>query len=126
VPIHKVLIIEGEPVLRRELASSLTEAGFNVSDVPDYPQALDVFDALKPNIAIVDEVLPSGEGKGLCSLLHHRNIPVILLGTDSSGEATIRALEAGADFYFTKPAGHQELVARVKALLRRYYKEAPV
>jgi len=124
VPIHRVLIIEGEPILRRELASNLTEAGFTVADVPDVLKA-DEIRELNPDIAIVDELLPSGHGKDACSQLHNVfGIPVILLGKDSSGEAWVRAVDAGADFYFTKPSHHQELVARVKAILRRY-KEAP-
>ncbi len=119
-----ILIIEGEPNLRRELTSALTEAGFVVADVPDILKANEIRE-FNPDIAIVDEVLPSGDGKDACSQLHNVfRIPVILLGKDSSGEAWMRAVEAGADFYFTKPSNHQELVARVKAILRRY-KEAP-
>lgn len=115
----RVLIIEGDPRLRRELASALTEGGFVVADVPDILEANEIRE-LNPDIAIVDEVLPSGDGKGVCSLLYTVFIPVILMGKESSGEAWMAAVEAGADFYFTKPASDQELVARVKAILRRY------
>ncbi len=119
-----ILIIEGEPNLRRELTSALTEAGFVVADVPDILKANEIRE-FNPDIAIVDEVLPSGDGKDACSQLHNAfGIPVILLGKDSSGEAWMRAVEAGADCYFTKPSHHQELIARVKAILRRY-KESP-
>ncbi len=120
--ITRILIIEGEPGLRRELASALTEAGFVVADVSDMPES-NVIRELNPDIAIVDEVLPSGDGKGACSKLHTVfSIPVILLGKDSVGEAMIRALDAGADFYFTKPPHNRELIARVGAILRRYKK----
>lgn len=119
--ISSILIIEGELNLRRELTSVLTKAGFDIADVPDYPEALAKLDEFSPDIAIVDEVLPSGDGKQACSQLHNTfSIPVILMGKDSSGEAWMAAVEAGADFYFTKPSDHQELVARVKAILRRY------
>ena len=122
--IDRILIIEGEPNLRGELTSALTEAGFTVADVPDILKANEIRE-LNPDIAIVDELLPSGDGKDACSQLHNCfGIPVILLGKDPSGEAWVRAVDAGADFYFTKPSNHQELVARVKAILRRY-KEAP-
>ncbi len=116
----RILIIEGEPNLRGELTSVLTEAGFVVADAPDILKAIKIRE-FNPDIAIVDEVLPSGDGKDVCSQLHNAfRIPVILLGKDSSGEACVRALEAGADFYFTKPRHHQELVAKVKAILRCY------
>lgn len=118
--ISSILIIEGEPALRARLTSALTEAGFEVADVPDYPEALAKLDEFSPDMAIVDEVLPGGDGKYACSQLYRSfSIPVILMGKESSGEAWMAAVQAGADFYFTKPS-HRELVARVKAILRRY------
>ena len=119
--ISSVLIIEGEPTLRARLTSALTKAGFVIADVADYPEALGKLDEFSPDMAIVDEVLPGGDGKYACSQLHHAfDIPVMLLGKESSGEAWMAAVEAGADFYFTKPSRYRELVARVKAILRRY------
>lgn len=117
----RVLIIEGEPNLRGELASALTEAGFTVVDVRDYPEALLKLDEFKPDIAIVDEALPSGNGKDTCYKLRNAfGIPVLLLGKDSSGEAWKAAVEAGADFYFTNSFNRRVLAARVKAILRGY------
>ncbi len=120
-----VLIIEGEPNLRRQLASVLAEAGYTVVDMRDYPEALLKLDEFKPDIAIVDEALPGGDGKDACSRLRNAfGIPVILLGAGSGGEAWMRAVEAGADFYFERPIKYREAVARVKAILRRYKKVA--
>ena len=116
-----ILIIEGEPNLRGNLASALTEVGFIVADVRDYPEALLKLDEFNPDIAIVDEALPSGDGKEVCYQLHSAfGIPVILLGKDSSGEAWKAAVEAGADFYFTNSFNRRVLAARVKAILRHY------
>jgi len=118
----RILIIEGEPALRRELASALTQATFSVADVANYPEALLKLE-FNPDLAIVDEVLPGGDGIEACSQLHSTfGIPTILLGSDSGGMAWMRAVEAGADFYFRKPFSFLELVARVRAILRRYKK----
>ena len=116
-----ILIIEGEPNLRRELASALTEVGFTVVDVRDYPEALLKLDELKPNMVIVDEVLPGGDGMEVCYQLHSTfGIPIVLLGEDSSDEMWERVMEAEADLYLIKPFSYRELAARVKAILRRY------
>lgn len=117
--IDRILVIKGKPDLRRELTSALSEAGFAVADARDYPEALASIDKFKPDLAIVDEVLPGGDGIDACRELHNAfSIPVIVLGKDS--EAWPRAVEAGADYYFTYKPSHLELVARVKAILRRY------
>jgi len=116
-----ILIIEGEPNLRRELASALTEVGFTVVDVRDYAEALLKLDELKPNMVIVDEVLPGGDGMEVCYQLHSTfGIPIVLLGEDSSDEMWERVMEAEADLYLIKPFSYRELAARVKAVLRRY------
>jgi len=75
----------------------------------------------KLDIIITDEVLPSRDGIGACAQLRSNfGIPIILLGKDSTGKQWAKAVEAGADFYLKKPFGYKELVARVKAILRRY------
>ena len=116
-----ILIIESEPNLRGELASALTEVGFTVVDVRDYPEALLKLDEFKPNMVIVDEALPGGDGMEVCYQLHSTfGIPIVLLGEDSSDEMWERVMEAEADLYLIKPFSYRELAARVKAILRRY------
>ena len=116
-----ILIIESEPTLRGELVSALREAGFVVVDVPDYLEALLKLDAFKPSLAILDEELPLVDGWEAGSQLHRAlNIPVIVLGEDSSDEVWERMMEAEADLYLIKPFSYRELVARIKAILRRY------
>jgi len=120
-----ILIIGGEPNLRGNLASALTEVGFTVGDMRDYPEALQKLDESKPDITIVDEALPSGDGKEVCHKLRNAfGIPALLLGKDSSGEAWKAAVEAGADFYFTNSFNRRVLASRVKATLRRYKEKA--
>jgi len=117
----RILIIDDEPSLSKELVSALTRAGFSVAHVPNYLEALLKLDEFKPDIIIMDEVLPSRDGIGACAQLRSNfGIPIILLGKDSTGKQWAKAVEAGADFYLKKPFGYRELVARVKAILRRY------
>jgi len=116
-----ILIIEGEPTLRRELASILSRASFAVADVPDCSEALLKLDEFKPNMVIIDKELAGIEDWTACSELRQaHDVAIILMGKDSSGEAWMRAVEAGADFYLKKPFSYLVLVARVKAILRRY------
>ena len=121
----RILIIENDPTLRRELASVLSQASFTVADVSDYPEALAKLNEFKPDMVIMDEVSPSGDGMDACYQIYNTfGIPVILLGEDSSDKAWKRVMEAEADFYLVKPFGYRELAARVKAILRRYKKAA--
>ena len=121
----RILIIMDEPSLNKELASALAGAGFSVACVPDYPEALLKLDELKPDLVILDEVLPGRDGIEACSELYGIfGIPIILLGENPDAEIWKRAVEAGADFYLRKPFSHIVLVARVKAILRRCKKVA--
>ncbi len=123
---ERSLIIEGEPALREELASALSEAGFATADVSNFPEALLKLDEFNPDIVIVDEVLSSGDGMETCHRLHGTlGIPIIVLGKQSGGKIWKKAVDAGADCYLKKPFSSRVLVARVKAILRRYRLSAP-
>jgi len=116
-----ILIIVGEPISRGQIISALTEAGFGVVDVPDYPEALLKLNEFKPDLVIMDTVLPSRDEVEFCHQLHSAfDVPIVLFGEDSSDEVWGRVMEADADLYLVKPFGYRELVARVKAILRRY------
>ena len=117
----RVLIIEGDPSLMKGLNSAFTEAGFSVVDVPNYPEAVLKLDEFKPDIIIMDVVLPGRDGMEACSEFYGTfGIPVVLLGEDSSDEVWERVMEVGADLYQVKPFSYEALLARVKAILRRY------
>ncbi len=114
----RILVITDEPISRHKIISVLAEAGFTVGYVPDYREALKL--EIKPDIAIMDAILPEREVEA-CHQLHSTlGIPVVLLGEDSSDEAWERVMEADVDLYLVRPFSHLELVARVRAILRRY------
>ncbi len=115
----RILVIEGETSWGKELVSALTRAGFSVACVPDYPEALLKLHEFKPDLVIVDEILPGRAGTEVCSQLRSAfGVPVFVLSEDPGGKATMRALEAGADSYLRK-LSHPELVTRVRTVLRR-------
>jgi len=121
-----VLIICGEPDFREKLGSSLTEAGYEVTSTPNYVSAGMIIENLVPDIIILDEIHQNGNDSFVvCKHLHdYYGIPVILLGEDSSDEVWERVMETEADLYQIKPFSYRELVARIKAILRRYKKAA--
>lgn len=117
----RILIIEPEPSLRKGLNSAFAEAGFAVDNAPDYSEGVVKIDEFKPDLIIMDVVLPGRHGMEACSELQDSfGIPVVLLGEDSSDEVWERVMEVGADLYEVKPFSYLPLVARVKAILRRY------
>jgi len=116
-----VLIIESEPALRSKLTSTLAEDAFEVVSVPDYFDALAELRKFQPDLAIVGADLPLLDGWKACYHLRHTfGIPVILMGSNNDTEAWVTALRAGADFYMRMPFSYRELIARIKAILRRY------
>jgi DNA-binding response OmpR family regulator len=121
--IYNILVVEGKPDLRIELASALTEDDFNVVTVPDYFEALWRLDAFRPDMVIMNIELPWMGGWEACYWLRQTfDIPIILLGRDKSAETWVRTVQAGADFYLGVPFSWRELTARIKAILRRYKK----
>ncbi len=121
----RILIIESESSLGEEMAPVLVKAGFSVARVPNYPETLLTLEVFKPDIIILDEAL--ADSMEACHQLHTTfGIPVILVGTDSSQEIWKMALlDAEADFYLRKPVSHAVLVARMRAILRRYRRQMP-
>jgi len=116
-----ILLVENTPTLGKKIASVLAGAGFEVMDVPGFHEALLKMECSKPDLVILDEELPVVDGWEACSRVHQTiDIPIILLGNEHDDWAWWKAVEAGADCYLAKPFSRLELVARVKAILRRY------
>lgn len=118
---YSILIVGGEATLRKMLATAFHEAGFAVADVSDYTGTLFEQNGVKPDLVIIDETLPSGDSVEACyQLRNFFDVPVVLLGNSSSKEGWRRVMQADADAYVAKPVRTRELIARVKAILRRY------
>jgi two-component system KDP operon response regulator KdpE len=115
-----VLVVDDEPQIVRALKVVLREAGFQAVPAETASQALDLAAVRPPDAAIVDLVLPDGDGVEVTRRLREwSEMPILVLSAVGEEEQKVRALEAGADDYITKPFGARELVARLQAALRR-------
>lgn len=117
---ERVLVCDDEPQILRALKVVLRDAGYEVTAVATAQEALDAASVRPPDAAIIDLVLPDGDGVDVCEQLRSwSDMPIIVLSAVDDEEQKVRALEAGADDYVTKPFGPRELVARLSAALRR-------
>ena len=115
-----MLVVDDEPQIVRALKVVLREAGFEAVAAETAAQALDLAAVHPPAAAIVDLVLPDGDGVEVTRRLREwSEMPILVLSAVGEEEQKVRALEAGADDYITKPFGARELVARLQAALRR-------
>jgi two-component system KDP operon response regulator KdpE len=116
----RVLVVDDEGQILRALKVVLREAGFEVAAAETAAQALDLAAVRLPQAAIVDLVLPESDGVEVTRRLREwSDMPILVLSAVGDEEQKVRALEAGADDYITKPFGTRELVARLQAVLRR-------
>ena len=117
---RRVLVCDDEPQILRALRVVLRDAGFDVVPAATAEEALDRAAVQPPDAAILDLVLPDGDGIEVCkSLREWSRMPIIMLSAVGDEEEKVRALEAGADDYVVKPFAPRELVARLQAALRR-------
>jgi len=119
-PAPRVLVVDDEPQILRALRVVLREQGFEVVPAETGGEALDRAAVRPPQAAIVDLMLPDMDGVEVTrSLREWSNMPILVLSAVGEEEQKVRALQAGADDYITKPFGSRELVARLQAALRR-------
>jgi two-component system KDP operon response regulator KdpE len=117
---QRVLVVDDEPQIVRALKVVLREAGFEAVPAETAAEALDLAAVRPPDAAIVDLVLPDLDGIAVTRTLREwSEMPILVLSAVGEEEQKVRALEAGADDYITKPFGARELVARLQAALRR-------
>ena len=115
-----VLVVEDEPSFSEPLAFMLRREGFDVTVADNGPAAITSFDRQKPDLVLLDLMLPGMSGTEVCRVLRQRsNVPVIMLTARDSEIDKVVGLELGADDYVTKPFSSRELVARIRAVLRR-------
>ena len=115
-----ILVVEDEDSFVEALTVGLKREGFRVHVATDGAEALDVFDAVRPDLVLLDVMLPKISGIDVCRELRRKSSVPIIMVTAKGGEIdTVVGLEVGADDYVTKPYRLRELVARMRAVLRR-------
>ncbi|MGD8457032.1 MAG: response regulator transcription factor [Anaerolineales bacterium] len=115
-----ILVVEDELALRETLVYNLTREGYQVEDIGDGRTAVEMARSIKPALIILDIMLPGMDGFDVTRILRKEmNIPILMLTAKDGEIDRVLGLEIGADDYVTKPFSMRELLARVKAMLRR-------
>ncbi|MEY2459385.1 MAG: two-component system, OmpR family, response regulator RegX3 [Acidimicrobiaceae bacterium] len=115
-----ILVVEDEDSFIEALTVGLSREGFRVRVARDGSEALEMFDIVQPDLVLLDVMLPKVSGVDICRELRRRSqVPIIMVTAKSAEIDTVVGLEVGADDYVTKPYRLRELVARIRAVLRR-------
>jgi two-component system, OmpR family, KDP operon response regulator KdpE len=116
----RILVIDDESQITRVLRAALSAQGYDVRTANDPEEGLRVFRDWAPDLVITDLMMPGMSGVDVCRVIRERgSTPVLVLSVREHERSKVEALDAGADDYVTKPFGIQELLARVRAHLRR-------
>jgi two-component system, OmpR family, KDP operon response regulator KdpE len=119
----RVLVVDDEPQIRRVMRTALTTAGYEVSDARSGEEAVEQLGEEKFDLILLDVNLPGMSGLEACRLIRHDtlvpDVPIIMLTVRNAEKDIVEALDAGADDYVVKPFGIPELLARIRAALRR-------
>jgi two-component system OmpR family response regulator len=118
----KILIVDDDPSIRDVLRFTLEKSGFAVTETANGAEALVVFPKLTPDLLILDILMPEMDGTDVCREIRKTStVPIIFLTSLDEEADRIIGLELGGDDYITKPFSPRELLARVKAVLRRFH-----
>lgn len=121
-----IVVIEDDPLILHPLTASLREYGYTVFTASDGKSGLDTTLTHKPDVVILDIMLPEMDGWEVCKAIRGTSVvPILMLSSLSEEVDRILGLELGADDYLTKPFSTRELIAHIKALLRRIEFSAP-
>jgi len=116
-----ILVVDDEPQIRRVLRSTLSFRGYTISEAQTGEEALELIHKIKPDLVLLDVNLPGMSGVETCrEIRRSSDAPIIMLTVRNAERDKVVALDAGADDYVTKPFGIEELLARVRASLRRH------
>ena len=116
----RILVVDDEPQILRVLRRGLEGQGFEVATAPDAESGLDIFKSSAVNLIITDLRMPGLGGVEFCGRIRQGStVPIIVLSVKGDEATKVLALDAGADDYVTKPFGIDELLARIRALIRR-------
>jgi two-component system KDP operon response regulator KdpE len=116
----KILVVDDEPQVRRALRAILTGHGCSVIEVRDGEEALEEMKVERPDLVLLDINMPGLDGFETCRRIRQESdVPIIMVTVRGSEKDKVQALDAGADDYLVKPFGTQELLARVRAAVRR-------
>jgi two-component system, OmpR family, KDP operon response regulator KdpE len=116
----RVLVVDDEPQILRGLKIVLRGAGYAVEEAATAAEALERVGTRAPDVIVLDLVLPDGDGLDVCrSIRRWSQLPIVVLSAVGDEREKVRALDAGADDFVTKPFGTDELLARLRAVLRR-------
>jgi DNA-binding response OmpR family regulator len=121
------LVIDDDPKTQQAVRRTLEPAGYDVVSATDGGIAMDIFRATVPGLVILDLHLPGKSGQDLCREIRgeSRSVIILVLSAISDGKDKVLLLELGADDYVTKPFSPRELLARVRAAMRRLRDECP-
>jgi len=117
---HRILVVDDEPQIVRALKVILRSAGYATEQAETKREALNAVSIRPPDAMVLDLMLPDGSGVDVCTDVRRwSSLPIIVLSALGDEREKVRALDAGADDYVTKPFGTEELLARLRAVLRR-------
>ncbi len=117
---QRILVVDDEPQIVRALKVILRGAGYTTQQAESKREALDAVSVRPPDAMVLDLILPDGSGVEVCEEVRKwSGLPIIVLSAVGDEREKVRALDAGADDYITKPFGTDELLARLRAVLRR-------
>ena len=117
---NKILVVDDEQSIMNIIAFNLKKEGYEVVTAEDGEMAITIFDMEKPDLILLDIMMPKIDGYGVCKRIRDKSdVPIIMLTARADEVDKVLGLEIGADDYVTKPFSNRELMARVKANLRR-------